>query len=104
MLTEGWIVYIVLMVEVVNLCLISGLLYIYWKSYKRLKSKFTIGLVFFSTTFLIKSIILIIGLLAFILFSALPQHYAGDRSPFPLFLVNVIECIALSILLKITWE
>ena len=106
MLIEGWIIYTALAIEIVILCLLLGLLYVYWGSYKKVKSKFTIGLIFFASTFLLKSIILIALILAFIMFP-FPHVINGSDGGPPIalvFLVNIIECIALSILLKISWK
>lgn len=105
MLIEGWIIYTALAIEIVILCLLLGLLYVYWGSYKKVKSKFTIGLIFFTSTFLLKSILLIAIIIAFIIF---PFPYVADGHGGPpialVFLVNIIECIALAILLKISWK
>ena len=44
-------------IEFMNAVLLSGLLYVYAKNYRRLKSKFTLGLFFFGIFFLIESVI-----------------------------------------------
>lgn len=105
MLIEGWIIYTALAIEIVILCLLLGLLYVYWGSYKKVKSKFTIGLIFFTSTFLLKSILLIAIIIAFIMFPFPNVADGHDGPPIALvFLVNIIECIALAILLKISWK
>jgi len=102
---NGWLLFVVLAVEIANICLLIGLLSIYWGSYKQLKSKFTIGLLFFASTFLIKSVLFVAGLLILSLggFHWVPDG-GSDHAPSFLFLLNAIECVALAILLKITWE
>jgi len=93
-----WIIYLVVGVEIINMCLLIGLLHIYWGSYKKVRSEFTVGLVFFSSAFLIKSVVFIIGSL-FFLFQGGIDH---DRPAHALFLINIIECIGLALLYKIT--
>jgi hypothetical protein len=102
---DGWILLVVAAVEIVNICLLLGLLYVYWGSYKQVKSKFAIGLLFFASTFLLKSILFVTFLSIFVLggFQDIPDG-KGNGGPFGFFLLNIIECIALAILFKITWE
>ena len=105
MALDGWILFIVAAVEIANICLLLGLLYVYWGSYKQVKSQFTIGLLFFASVFLLKSILFIAFLLFFLLGGF--RDFADDGpngAPAGMFLVNIMECVALSILLKITWE
>ena len=80
--------------EIINIGLLSGLLYIYIKSYRQIKFGFTVGLILFALMLLFKSIMGI----GFILFSnQIPVNI-------PYFLGNVIQIIALLILLKMTWD
>ncbi|MEL7671577.1 hypothetical protein [Methanobacterium sp.] len=78
--------------EIVNIGLLSGLLYIYIKSYRKIKFGFTVGLILFALMLLFKSIM---GM-GFILFS--------NQMPinFPYILGNIVQIIALLILLKIS--
>jgi len=101
-----WLIIVVLAVEIVNICLLFGLLSIYWGSYKKIKSEFTIGLIFFASVFLIKSIIFVIAAIFFVTVGAhdFSGSSEGGGMPGGLFLVNIIECVALAILLKITWK
>jgi len=80
--------------EIVNIGLLSGLLYIYTKSYRKIKFGFTVGLILFALMLLFKSIMGI----GFILFS--------NQMPVnpPYILGNIIQIIALLILLKMTWD
>ncbi len=80
--------------EIMNIGLLSGLLYIYIKSYRKIKFGFTVGLILFALMLLFKSIMGI----GFILFSnQMPVNL-------PYILGNIIQIIALLILLKITWD
>ena len=82
-----------LIFEIVNLGLLSGLLYFYIKSYRQIKFGFTIGLILFASIFLIKSIVVIgfnlLGLLTI---------------DIPYIVSDIIQIIGLSILLIITWK
>lgn len=85
---------IALTLEIVNIGLLSGLLYVYTKSYRQIKFGFTVGLILFALMLLFKSIISI----GFILFSnQIPINL-------PYFLGSIIQIIALIILLKMTWD
>ena len=74
-----------------NIFLLTGLLYIYWRSYKGMKSKYTLGLVFFASFFLFQTIALAAALLFITWFITA-------------FFMVLLEFIGLSILLKISWE
>ena len=102
MTIDGWILLVVAAVEIVNICLLLGLIYVYWGSYKESKSKFSIGLLFFSSVFLLKSVLFIVGITVFVLGGF--GGTGGDGPPLGFFLINILECIALAILFKITWE
>jgi len=81
-----------LTLEFVNIGLLSGLLYVYTKSYRQIKFGFTVGLILFALMLLFKSIMGI----GFILFSnQIPVNI-------PYILGNIIQIIALIILLKIS--
>ncbi|MGB9936190.1 MAG: hypothetical protein ACPK7O_00575 [Methanobacterium sp.] len=81
-------------IESANIGLLSGLLYLYIKSYKQIKMGFTVGLILFALFLLIKSATTII----FIITDA--NAFIG-RS---VYIAGSIELIALIILLKITWD
>ena len=102
MIIDEWILLVVAVVEIVNISLLLGLIYIYWGSYKETKSKFSIGLLFFSSVFLLKSVLFLVGVTVFAL--GVFGDPGGEGPPFGFFLVNILECVALAILLKITWE
>ena len=93
---------IVLAIEVINIVLLLGLLYIYVSSYRKIKSEFTMGLIFFIIAFLVKSVMLL-GTMR-IIFHFIDE--ASDKKSIPIFLilVNLIECAGLIILLRISWK
>lgn len=74
-----------------NIFLLTGLLYIYWRSYKEMKSKYTSGLLFFASFFLFQTIALVVALFSI-------KWFVTE------FFIVLLEFIALSILLKISWE
>ena len=81
-------------IEIANIGLLSGLLYLYVKSYRQIKIGFTIGLILFASVLLIRSILTIALLIM-----------ASDMLTGRQALVGgFIEFIALAILLKITWD
>lgn len=81
-------------IEVANIGLLSGLLYLYVKSYRQIKIGFTLGLMLFASVLVLKSIFAV-GLL--IVDSDALLDYHGVIG-------GIIEFIALAILLKITWD
>ncbi len=81
-------------IELLNIGLLMGLLYLYTKSYQQIKIGFTVGLILFAILLLIKSIFTII----FIFVDA--DVFIGR----PVYIGGIIELIALTILLKITWD
>ena len=81
-------------IEIANIGLLSGLLYLYVKSYRQIKIGFTVGLMLFASFLLLKSISTIILLIV-----------ANDTlSDYHGVIGGIIEFIALVILLKITWN
>lgn len=79
-----------------NIIVLTGLIYVYWGSFKEIKSEFTIGLLLFAATLLLQNILLVITY-----FMALTNNwYEGV----PALLFILFQFIALSILLKISWE
>jgi hypothetical protein len=98
------IIYIAIGVGIANVCLLSGLVYFYLESYKQLKSKFTTGLLYFSTILLIENVLAIIALAIFSILGVEIHEIGGTEVYSILLLVNVAQLIALAILFKITWE
>ena len=91
-------------VGIANICLLLFLLKAYWKTYKQIKSGFTIGLLYFSTILLLQNVV---STLFIVLPLVIPVDFDVSElhSPrLPLFLINVVQLVALSILFKITRE
>ncbi len=83
-----------IIIELLNIGLLTGLLYLYTKSYRNIKIGFTIGLILFALMLLIKSIVTI----GFLIVDS--EALIGR----PTYIGGIIELIALTILLKITWD
>ena len=81
-------------IEIANIGLLTGLLYLYTKSYRQIKIGFTIGLIIFALLLLIKSIFTI----GFLIVDS--ETLIGR----PIYIGGIIELVALSILLKITYD
>lgn len=79
-----------------NILLLIGLLYVYWESYKEMKSKYSVGLLFFASFFLLQTVALTVTFFI--------RTFDASFGALPLFTIVSLEFIALSILLKITWE
>lgn len=96
-LVNSQIVTIDIIVGIGNICLLLVLLYLYLRSFKDFKSKFTLGLVAFALLLLLQNV----------LFTAFLLTYEGFRGPgmgTPIFFLNIIEFFALSILVWVTWK
>jgi hypothetical protein len=85
---------IAIIIETANIGLLSGLLYLYIKSYRQIKIGFTVGLILFASFLLLKSIFTV-GILI------VESDALIGR---PIYMGGIIEFIALAILLKITWD
>lgn len=99
------ITYLALSFGIINVCLMLGLLYAYWKTYKEVRSGFTIGLLYFASLILIQNIFTTLFLALQLILPPLPPGVYGTdfHEPIkPLFFINLIQLIALSILFKIT--
>ncbi len=83
-----------IIIEIANIGLLTGLLYLYTKSYRQIKIGFTVGLILFALMLLIKSI-------STIAFLIVDSDLLIGR---PIYIGGIIEFIALTILLKITWD
>ncbi len=95
--------YLAVSVGVINVCLMMGLLYTYWNTYKEVKSSFTIGLIYFTCLILIQNIFITLFLAIQLLLPAPQFNLLEAREPIkPLLFINLIQFIALSILYKIT--
>lgn len=98
------VIFLAVVIGIANVCLLLGLLYSYWGTYRQVKSKFTIGLLYFSTFLLFQNILSTI-FLSLPLIVSIEFHGSEIGGPrLPLFLINIVQLIALSILFKITRE
>jgi hypothetical protein len=85
-------------VNTINLVILSLLIYVYVKNYRRIKSKFNLGLLLFSSLFFIENaLILHLGLFQWpaLISGIVVVHLA---------LVNAIQTLGLLSLLYITWK
>ncbi|SCG85959.1 hypothetical protein [Methanobacterium congolense] len=95
--------YVAIGIGAVNISLLFGLLYIYWTSYKKIKSEFTIGLLYFTLVLLLQNV-LATGVLVMLLISGAGTHNPeGMEHLVELFTLNAIQLVALGILFRITW-
>jgi chromate transport protein ChrA len=96
--------YLAIAVGIANIGLLIALIYVYMKNYRQLKSKFTMGLLVFASLLLLQNVVST-GILILNIVLGMGHHgFDLDRPQFPLSSINIIQLIALSILLKITWE
>lgn len=96
--------YIALSVGVINVCLMMGLLYSYYRTYKEVKSGFTIGLIYFTSLILIQNIFTTLYLTVQLMVQPpTDMMLAQLQEPIkPLFFINLIQLVALIILYRIT--
>ena len=96
--------YLAIAVGIANICLLVALIYVYMKNYRQLKSKFTMGLLVFASLLLLQNVISTSFLVVNLILGMGHHGLDIDRPQFPLSSINIIQLIALSILLYITWE
>ncbi|MBZ2165931.1 hypothetical protein [Methanobacterium spitsbergense] len=98
------LIYLAFAMGLANVCLLLGLLNSYWKTYKEIKSQFTIGLLYFGSFLLIQNILVTIALVVPLIVHLVPFEISNSEfGPRILFiLINMIQLVALSILYKIT--
>jgi len=100
-------IFVAIAVGIANVSLLLGLLHIYWKTYKEVKSQFTIGLLYFASILLIQNILVTIALAIPLIIPVIPFPIPQSdftRPHFQLFFINIIQLVALTILYKITRE
>ncbi len=98
------IIYIAIIAGIINVGLLLGLVYFYWESYKGLKSKFTVGLLYFTGILLTQNILVTIALAVLLILGKELNQFDGVEHYSILLLVNAAQLVALIILSKITWE
>ena len=91
------ILYLDIIVALGNIVLLLLLLYVYWDNYKKIKSRFTLGLIMFAGILLLQNLIFT----SLLLFGPIFQI---AELGLPLFIVNITEFLALLILFIITWR
>ncbi len=97
------LIYLAFAMGLANVLLLLGLLNSYWKTYKEIKSQFTIGLLYFATFLLIQNILVTIATVIPLIVNVVPfrvSHFEFGPQ-IVLVLVNMIQLIALAILYKI---
>lgn len=90
------IYYLNIIVEFISIFVLAGLLYVYFKNYKEVKTGFTIGLLFFASVFMIKHLLHATSLFY-------TQFSSFDQGLYALIYAG-LELLALSVLLKLVWE
>ncbi len=98
------LIYLAMIVGIANVGLLIGLTHFYKESYKEIPSKFTVGLLYFSIILLIGNIFVLLALIFSLVFALEINEYSGTLVYSALFLINVAQVIAFSILFKITWD
>ena len=100
------LIYIAFAIGLANVCLLLGLLNSYWKTYKEIKSQFTIGLLYFGSFLLVQNILVTLASVIPLIIHVVPFRISNTEfGPQIVFiLVNMIQLVALSILYKITRE
>ncbi len=88
---------IVLGVMGVNVALTLVLMWIYFKNHKIVKSKMTMGMMFFALAFLIENVV------SFYFYNSLLMQGFNSVTTFNL-VVKFLEMVGLLVLLYVTWE
>ena len=100
------LIYLAFAMGLANVLLLLGLLNSYWKTYKEIKSQFTIGLMYFASFLLVQNILVTLASVIPLIIHVVPFKISNTEfGPQIVFiLVNMIQLVALSILYKITRE
>ena len=97
------LVYFSLLAGLVNIYLLIILLRTYWKTYKEIKSHFTIGLLYFASVMLVQNILVTLGLTVHLLVDVVPVSLASNIGPPTMLgIINIIQLVALTILYRIS--
>ncbi|MBI2647161.1 hypothetical protein HYW99_01675 [Candidatus Woesearchaeota archaeon] len=81
----------------ISTLLLIGLLYVYYKNLKKIKSKFTIGLFVFAVLFLLQNLVSLYFYLTM-------MYYYAPQVEVHVFIFSLLQTIAFLVLLKITWD
>ncbi|MBI2657954.1 hypothetical protein HYX08_04645 [Candidatus Woesearchaeota archaeon] len=85
------------MMAVVSSIALAGLLHIYIRNLKKIKSNFTIGLFIFALLFLIQNLVSLYYYLTM-------MEYYSPEVELHVFILTLLQTIGFLVLLKITWE
>lgn len=96
-LANSQLITIDVIIGIGNICLLLIVLFMYLRSYKDFKSKFTFGLVAFALMLLLQNML-------FTGFLLIYQCFRGPGMGTPIFFLNITEFFALSILIWVIWE
>ena len=81
----------------ISTILLLGLIYVYYKNLRKIKSNFTMGLLIFAILFLIQNIV------SLYYFITMMDYYVPEVETH-VFIFTLLQTIGFGILLKITWE
>ena len=87
---------------IANVCLLLLLLKSYWKTYKEIKSHFTIGLLYFASVMLVQNLFVTVGLMIHLMKDVSPFLASNLGPPTMLSIINIIQLVALIILYRIS--
>lgn len=96
--TSFWIANIVL--SAVSVIVLSGLLLVYARNFRAIKSTFSVGLVLFAVLFMIQNIVAV-GL--WMSAASAPQKYGLDMA-LPIMAINVSQLVGFGVLFRISWQ
>ena len=94
---ESLIMNVTTIITAVSTIFLLGLLYVYYKNLRQVKSKFTIGLFIFAVLFLIQNLVSLYYYLTM-------MDYYSPEVEVHVFILTLLQTAAFLILLKITWE
>lgn len=94
---ESLIMNVTTVLTAISTILLLGLVYVYYKNLRKIRSNFTIGLLIFAVLFLIQNIV------SLYYFITMMKYYAPEVEVH-VFILTLLQAIGFGILLKITWE
>jgi hypothetical protein len=74
-----------------------GLMYVYYRNLRQVKSKFTIGLMIFAALFLLQNIV------SLYFYFTMMEYYV-PAVEMHVFILTLLQAIGFLVMLKITWE
>ena len=83
--------------SVISTILLLMLLYVYYKSLRNIKSKFTMGLFIFAFLFLVQNLV------SLYYYITMMDYYVPEVEKH-VFIFTLLQTIGFAVLLKITWE